>query len=158
MNTITLESIKERQAEIAAMITQFQEDAKKPPFFEYQGERINLKQGEIYVGTIITPGEYGNYHLILLPGDIEAKNWKSAMEWAEEQGGELPNRVESALLFATLKAEFSEEWYWTRETFVSSPASAWYQSFTFGCQSLARKDLNICHARGVRRIKIGETK
>jgi hypothetical protein len=154
MNTITLEDIKERHAEISAMIAQFEEDAKKPSFFEYQGERINLKQGEIYVGTITTPGEYGCYHLILLPGDIETKNWKAAMEWADEQGGELPNRVEGALMFATLKSEFSESYYWTRETHKENSAYAWCQNFYYGNQNSDLKDASGCRARAVRRLII----
>lgn len=152
MNIISLESIKERQAEIAAMIAKFEEGAKKPSFFEYQGERINLKQGEIYVGTVTTPGEYGNYHLILLPGDIEAKNWNSAMEWAVEQGGELPNRVECALLFATLKSEFEEKRYWTRETHASDSAYAWCQTFDYGDQGDSHKGSYYCRARAIRRV------
>ena len=153
MTSITLETIKERHAEISAMITQFEEDAKKPTFFEYQGERINLKQGEAYVGTITTPGEYGSYHLILLPGDVSTANWAEAMKWAEEQGGELPNRVEGALLFATRKSEFEEKWYWTRETHVDDDASAWCQHVGGGGQDDSHKDGYGCRARAVRRWK-----
>lgn len=78
------------------------------------------------------------------------------MEWAGEQGGELPNRVECALLFATLKSEFEEKWYWTRETHASDSASAWCQYFDHGSQLNAHKDSIPCPARAVRRLPVGD--
>ncbi len=149
MTQVTLEAVKERQDELAALIAKLEEQWKKPAFFEYQGERIALNPGETYVGTITTPGEYGSYHLILLPGALEPGNWSKALEWAEAQGGELPNRVEGALLFATQKDGFEAEWYWTREQY--SDASAWVQSFLYGRQSYYRK-LSHSRARAVRRL------
>jgi hypothetical protein len=148
--TITLESIKAEQEKLSAMIARFEEEAKKPAFFEYQGERFNLGHGEIYIASITTPGEYGSYHLILLPGKAESINWKAAMEWAADKDGELPNRVESALLFQLAKDEFEAEAYWTREP-GSDDAWAWYQHFGYGYQNLNHKSYAL-RARAVRRL------
>ncbi|MCL2298347.1 MAG: DUF1566 domain-containing protein [Proteobacteria bacterium] len=147
MTTITLEEIKARHEEIAALIAKLEQ----PKSFEYQGKQIGLNPGEIYAGTIITPGEYGSYHLILLPSETKPINWKDAMKWAAKHGGELPNRVEGALLFATLKHEFQEEWYWTREEHDYVYDYAWPQNFENGGQHLTRKYGEL-RARAVRRL------
>lgn len=149
MSAITLEAVKERQDELAIWIAKLEEQWNKPGFFEYQDERIPLNPGETYVGTITTPGEYGSYHLILMPDSCEPVTWQKAMNWAENMGGELPNRVESALLLATQKAEFEEVWYWTRESYYD--ASAWVQLFGYGTQINDHKSLSN-RARAVRRL------
>lgn len=109
-----------------------------------------LNKGETYVGRI------NDTYIFLLPGDIEA-NWKKATEWAIGIGGELPNRVESALLFATLKGEFEQDWYWTREqrasTSESESASAWVQGFSNGNQSSYHEGYTY-RARAVRRLAV----
>lgn len=153
MTTITLEEIEAEQSKISKMIETLKAAMNKPRFFEYQGEQVALNNGEIYVGTITTPGEYGSYHLILLPGTAKEVNWQQAKEWAENQGGELPNRVESALLFATLKSEFKEAWHWTREESQSDTDYAWCQTFDDGNQVNTRKDFSS-RARAVRRLAI----
>lgn len=145
---ITLESIKAEQEKLSAMIASFEEEAKKPAFFEYQGERINLGQGERYLGTVIAADRAK--HIILLPGQKTGINWKDAMAWAKEAGGDLPNRVESALLFATMKDEFEEEAYWTCEP-GSDTAWAWSQDFFTGYQCHGHKDYAL-RARAVRRL------
>lgn len=74
-----------------------------------------LKEGEIYAGAIINPDGTG-HHVILLPArDNKKFNWQDAMDLAKENGGDLPNRVESALLFNQCKDQFKKEWYWTNE-------------------------------------------
>lgn len=152
MKEITLEAVKERQDELAELIAKLEEQWSKPSFFEYQGERIPLNPGETYVGTIIAPGEYGGYHLVLMPDSCESITWQKAMDWADELGGELPNRVEGALLFATQKAEFEEAWYWTRDEHQNSE-SAWVQGFGDGIQSDFLKHYTY-RARAVRRIPV----
>lgn len=149
MSDITLESIKEKHDELGELIAKLEAQWSKPKFFEYLGERIALNPGETYVGTITTPGEYGSYHLILLPDASDPITWKEAMDWADELGGELPNRVESALLFATQKTEFEDAWYWTRESY--SDANAWVQHFHYGHQHYNRKCYGS-RARAVRRL------
>ncbi|BEV15105.1 DUF1566 domain-containing protein [Herbaspirillum sp. DW155] len=95
---------------------------------------VIVKPGETYIGTIATPGGYGSYQLFLLPGEASDVNWDAAKKWASDQGGELPNRVESALLFATAKEQFQDEWYWTREQHAAYSDYAWFQSFYYGTQ------------------------
>ena len=73
-----------------------------------------LKAGEKYLGAHCGP-DGKLVHTILLPGVARGKNWQAAMEWAVDQGGYLPNRIEGAMLFAYLKAEFENEVYWLGE-------------------------------------------
>ena len=111
-----------------------------------------LNENEIYAGAIINPDGTG-HHVILLDGDHDDSNWQSAMEWAKEQGGDLPNRVETALLFNQLKERFKPEWYWTNEQHASDSSYAWCQHFTSGGQSNWNKN-NELRARAVRRLDI----
>lgn len=118
-----LEAVTEKLAKLEAQ--------QKPRTLTVAGRTLTLKAGEKYVGTIATP-DFA-YDLILLPGEFQG-NHAAAMKWAEKQGGELFDRVEGALLFATKKSEFKEEWYWTRETSASNDACAWGQYFLSGSQ------------------------
>jgi len=111
-----------------------------------------LKENEIYAGAIINPDGTG-HHVILLDGDHDDTDWQSAMEWAKEQGGDLPNRVETALLCNQLKDRFKPEWYWTNEQHASSSGYAWCQLFSNGYQSNDHKDSEL-RARAVRRLDI----
>ena len=112
-----------------------------------------LNPGERYVGAIISADGTKREHIILLPGELGSANWKDAMEWAKSNGGDLPNRCESALLFATLKDEFKSEWHWTNEGHASSSDYAWLQDFDDGSQNGYRKS-DEGRARAVRRLKI----
>ena len=107
-----------------------------------------LNEGERYIGGIVS-ADGTTTHIILLPGDIEA-NWNDAMAWAKEQGGDLPTRVELALMFATAKDEFKLSAYWSNQ---SESGWAWYQNFRYGDQYDDRK-LNELRARAVRRLVI----
>lgn len=149
--TITLETVKAEQTKLAKMIEAIEEDMKKNAFFEYQGKRIPLAIGEKYVGTITSADGSRNHHIILLPGAVSEKTWNAAKEWAASIGGELPDRVESALLFATMKDEFEEAWHWTREARASDSGSAWFQYFSGGGQggTVISSELR---ARAVRRL------
>ena len=109
--------------------------------------------GEIYVGTIVTPGEYGSYQLFLIPGEASGVNWEAAKKWASDQGGELPNRVESALLITTAKKHFQDEWYWTREQHAAHSDYAWGQDFGDGTQGIDGTSYEG-RARAVRRLFI----
>ncbi len=111
-----------------------------------------LNIGEIYAGAIINPDGTGN-HIILLTGDKDDGNWDDAMEWAKSLGGDLPNRVESALLFNQSKDQFKPEWYWTNEQHASSSSYAWYQDFDNGSQFNTSKRDEL-RARAVRRLAI----
>lgn len=107
---------------------------------------IQLNEGERYIGGIIN-AEGGVTHTILLPGDIEA-NWNAATEWAKSIGGDLPTRIEQALMFATAKDAFEERAYWSNQ---SESGWAWFQLFDYGYQFTDRK-VNELHARAVRRL------
>lgn len=107
-----------------------------------------LNEGERYIGGIVS-ADGTTTHIILLPGDIEA-NLNAAMAWAKEQGGDLPTRVEQALMFATAKDEFKPRAYWSNQ---SESGWAWSQYFITGYQSYDRKDHEL-RARAVRRLVI----
>jgi len=111
-----------------------------------------LKEGEYYAGAIINPDGTG-HHVILLADDHDDTTWKEAMAWAKEQGGDLPNRVESAMLFNQSKDQFKQERYWTNEQHASYSDSAWSQYFGNGLQYYGSKYTEL-RARAVRRLPI----
>lgn len=112
-----------------------------------------LAKGEKAVGVIISADGLRRYWLILLPGDAAPASWGDQTLWAKKQGGELPDRVEGALLFAVMKNEFKEEWYWTREQHAANSDYAWYQNFYGGYQYYTSKNYEL-RARAVRRSPI----
>ena len=112
----------------------------------------NLKADEVYAGLILGQNGQPDYHLILLPGDIDA-DWKQAKTFAKKAGGELPTRREQSLLFANCKDHFKRTWYWSGEPSASDASSAWYQSFYYGSQDLDPINFQL-RARAVRRLPI----
>jgi hypothetical protein len=116
-------------------------------------DKNQLKPGERYVGAIIDQDGANGEHIILLPGEAESVNWEDAKEWAATIGGELPNRIESTLLFARMKDEFKADWYWTCEQYGSG--SAWMQYFGSGYQGYDDRGYS-CRARAVRRFVLPE--
>ena len=111
-----------------------------------------LAEGEIYVGAIgDTAGDI--YHVILLPGDNDAATWQAKMDWAKSIGGDLPTRVEQAMLWANHRDQFQKDWYWSNETHHTESGWAWYQDFDYGYQLSLRK-LHELRARAVRRLVI----
>lgn len=111
-----------------------------------------LAEGEKFVGAIISADLSKREVLIMLPDEFKG-NWDDAMAWAASIGGELPDRCESALLFATMKNEFRPEFYWTREQRAVLSDYAWYQFFDSGSQFNGDKS-NSRPARAFRRLKI----
>ena len=109
-----------------------------------------LAAGEIWIGVVSVGAAL--HHVILLPGDFEGPH-AAMMAKAAELGGDLPTRVESALLFAEAKAEFKPDYYWTKEQHASDESYAWVQDFTGGSQYCLHKD-NVYPARAVRRVPI----
>ena len=151
MTTITLESIKTEQSRIAEMIAAF--ESQQAIRFPLNISMPDLNEGERYVGIIIGADGTKRHHIILLPGEIDNTSWKKSMKWAESIGGELPDRVESALLFATMKDEFKPEWYWYSELYEPGSGYAWYQNFYSGHQCTST--LSAClRARAVRRLTV----
>ena len=111
-----------------------------------------LAEGEIYVGCI--GDATGNlHHVILLPGDNDAAAWEAQMEWAKSIGGDLPNRIEQAMLWANHRDQFQKDLYWSNETHHSESGWAWYQNFDDGNQYDCNR-INELRARAVRRLPI----
>ena len=113
---------------------------------------IQLNEGERYAGAILKEDGTVDYHVILLPGEIET-TWADAGGWAAGLGGQLPNRREQSLLYTNLKGEFQSAWYWSCEQHSGSPDFAWMQGFSYGCQDTGRKSFSY-RARAVRRLVI----
>ena len=110
-----------------------------------------LKKGETYIGAIVGADGKG-HHVILLAGD-EKKNWKDAVAWAKKKGGDLPDRVEQALLFRDHKAKFEGTWYWSNTEYAGYADYAWIQLFGYGLQYDGHKS-NAYRCRAVRRVAI----
>jgi hypothetical protein len=118
----------------------------------------DLKLGQPIEGV---PGKYAGittgtdgvpYALILLDAEpTKELNWRDALAWAAEQSGDLPSRVESAMLFANLKSEFKPEWHWTNTQY--SDYGAWFQNFDYGSQDYYGKSAEL-RARAVRRFPL----
>lgn len=111
-----------------------------------------LDEGETYVGCIGDAA--GNlHHVILLPGDNSPATWEAQLEWAKSIGGDLPNRIEQAMLWANHRDQFQKDWYWSNEIHDTESGWAWCQTFTSGYRlyDLKRSELR---ARAVRRLPI----
>ena len=106
-----------------------------------------LKDGELWAGIIVRDSK-PHHHVILLPGEIEDSHWQNSMDWASSIGGMLPDRCEQALLFANLKDQFKEEWYWSGAQDASDSDSAWRQFSGSGGQYICDKDCRL-RARAV---------
>ena len=153
MSTVTLESIKATQAQLTTMIAAFEAQAKTSVVMHFPETQIELRQGEHYAGLITGKDGDCSYHLILLPGDADDINWDNAKAWAAGQGGELPTRREQSLLFANLKDQFENRYYWSCEQHSAEPGWAWFQDFDYGYQTRTPK-LRELRARAVRRLII----
>ena len=111
-----------------------------------------LAEGEIYVGAI--GDTTGNaHHVILIPGDNDDATWQHQKKWAASIGGELPTRLEQALLWQNCREHFKKDWYWSSEEHVSEPGWAWFQTFDSGTQGNTRQNVQL-RARAVRRLII----
>lgn len=111
-----------------------------------------LNEGEIYAGAIIAP--YGTgHHVILLDGDHNNDDWNVSMEWAKSIGGDLPDRVEQAILHKFLQNRFQKEWYWSNTPCSGNSHYAWYQYLYDGYQYYGDKSRKL-RAIAVRRIAI----
>ena len=111
-----------------------------------------LAEGEIYVGSI-GDAEGNLHHIILLPGDNDTAAWQSQIEWAKSIGGDLPNRIEQAMLWANHRDQFKKDWYWSNEQHHAESGWAWFQYFDDGYQLTNRKFIEL-RARAVRRLPI----
>lgn len=113
--------------------------------------RPALEKGEEYIGAIIGADGKG-HHIILLPGD-ELGTHADMLAWAKKQGGDLPDRVEQALLFRDHRSKFQRDWYWSGKQLAGDESYAWCQLFTDGYQDWNHVS-DLCRARAVRRVPI----
>ena len=111
-----------------------------------------LNDGEIYIG-LIGDANGEAYHLVLLPGDNDADTHQAQLEWAKSIGGDLPNRIEQAMLLANHRDQFKKNWYWSNETHHDESAWAWSQNFDDGRQYDGYQHYEL-RARAVRRLPI----
>lgn len=154
MENVTLNEIKATQEKLAKMIAQFENASKNiEDLFPINIGFPQLQDGEKWLGLVISADGSKKEHVILLPGEVEEVEWQEAMEWAKSIGGELPDRVEQALLFKSMKNEFKEEAYWSCETHANNTGWAWYQNFYIGGQYSDHKYTKL-RARAVRRILV----
>jgi hypothetical protein len=110
-----------------------------------------LKKGETYI-CAITGADGKGHHTILLSGD-EYGPWADMMAAAKKRGGDLPDRVEQAVLYRDHKDKFQNNWYWSNTQYAGNDAYAWLQGFSLGCQVCYPKG-NGCRCRAVRRVPI----
>ena len=115
-------------------------------------EKPPLNEGEIHIAAL-TDANGELYHLILLPGDNDDATHAAQIEWAQSIGGDLPTRVEQALLWERARDQFKKDWYWSNETHHSESGWAWYQGFGSGSQPGYGKFREL-RARAVRRLPI----
>lgn len=106
------------------------------------------RSGELYLGAITEPAGRTR-HIFLVPGD-EQKNWDDGMDWAKSKGGDLPDRIEQAMLYAYLSEEFQKDPYWSNTQHAGYSDCAWCQGFRNGYQGNYYKD-NELRVRAVRR-------
>jgi hypothetical protein len=111
-------------------------------------------EGGIYAG--ITLHQNAPMHLVLLPGAAEDLRWKNAIDWAKEQGGELPSRIDALVLFDNLPKKFERDYYWTAAPYAGHDALAWAQDFGYGSQYLWGKHYEF-RARAVRRFSLTDS-
>ena len=111
-----------------------------------------LAEGETYVGAIVRADGTG-HRIVLLPGDNNAASWQAQMEWAKSIGGNLPSRIEQALLFAYHHDAFKPTWYWSNEQHAAHSGYAWCQLFISGNQYYDNTNSKL-RARAVRRVSI----
>ena len=111
-----------------------------------------LAEGELYIGAIGDAA--GNlYHVILLPGDNDDATHEAQLAWAKSIGGDLPNRIEQAMLWANHRDQFQKDLYWSNVTHHSESGWAWYQDFDYGNQDYGGRTYGL-RARAVRRLPI----
>lgn len=110
-----------------------------------------LAEGELYAGLVLEGGAW--HHVVKLAGESSPIGWKKAQEWAKEHGGELPARSEQALLYANLRGEFREDWYWSGTPDAADESYAWCQYFRSGSQYYDHESRKL-RAVAVRRVTI----
>ncbi len=141
-----LKEIKTALSNLTALVDQLEKTENS--VLTIPATKIELQPGERLAGLMLDDEGKPSYYLILLPGE-EKVDWNGAKEMAAKAGADLPTRREQSLLFANLKGEFQETWYWSGEQ--CSEFHAWYQHFYYGTQG-SRDEKYEGRARLVRRF------
>jgi len=140
MPPITIDDIKARQSELAALIARFEAQASASRSIEIEGCTIELAAGEHYAGAVLDEAGNHKHHLVLMAarpdGDV---TWQQALDWAAAVDGELPTRQEQALLFANCKPHLEAAWHWSSEVYQLAASSAWSCYFGYGNQDTSHK-------------------
>jgi hypothetical protein len=151
MTSLTLADLEAAHQNVADMIAAFK--AQMPRIVTIGETKVELQLGEHYAGIILGDDGLPSHHLILLPGDQADVNWEQAKKFAADAGGELPTRREQSLLFANLKGQFGQRYYWSSEQHAADADCAWDQNFGYGYQGYNYKSAQL-RARAVRRLTI----
>jgi len=117
-------------------------------------------QGGIFAGIRRNAESQSNHAVILALAKPEQKlNWADAMAWAKTVKADghtdfvVPDRFDSALLYATVRAHFdTNAWHWT-STQYSVPSCACVQGFNYGAQDNDYKSAEA-RVRAVRLIQL----
>ena len=111
-----------------------------------------LEKGEVWIcGMVQLDGRV--VHTILMPGESKDLKHQDTMAWAKKQGGDLPDRVEQAMLFRDHRKLFQQRAYWSNTTNAGFSGDAWHQGFHDGYQDYWGKGYELL-ARAVRRETI----
>lgn len=146
---ITLEHIEAEQAKVSELIAKFKANQSRQ--FNLPAITLDLASGEECAGLVLTSEGKPSHYLILLPNEAKDVTFNEAVEWAKEQGGDLPSREEQALLLANLKKHFQPEYYWSGIEHPSNKGYAFVQYFGSGYQDSNGKYDKV-RARAVRRF------
>ena len=151
---ITLDAIKSTQKKLADMIATFEAQSSAISL-PVTISKPDLAEGEVWIGAIIA-ADGRAHHIVLLPGECDDIDWQAAKDWATEHGGDLPNRVEGALLFSAARDEFQKDAYWMCELHAAVSGYAWCQGFSIGTQASSHTFSQL-RARAVRRIPLSNS-
>jgi len=148
--TLTLEAIKAEHSKIGDMIASFERRAQFEARFPITVPAPMLLPGEKFACTVIEPNGT-KYHLTLLPGDNDGIDHDGQLKWAAQQGGDLPDLTEQALLRKYLPDEFQKCAYWSKERHKTERGYAWCTGFRYGGQGCSHQDGKL-RGRAVRRL------
>ena len=112
MTAITLETIKARQDELAAMIAEF--NANKSRTINLPAATIELRPDEQYAGLVLKDDGTPSHHLVLMAARPDERlAWQAANDWAAAVGGTLPTGREQSLIHAHCRAHINHAWHWS---------------------------------------------
>ena len=151
MTAITLETIKARQDELAAMIAAF--NAAKATI-TIPAATIELKPGEQYAGLVLKDDGTPSHHLVLLGALPDQRmTWQQAKDWVWSINGAQPTQHEAALIRVHCRNYIEPGGYWLDES-DRDPDYAWVYYFSTCGQYCIQKSRDA-FAIAVRRIPIG---